>query len=204
MAENLEDKLVKIEKKLGGSGDVSPVRDLGWHLDNIESLIDGSGSSGSESKAESLFDYLQIGFNSQAHIILIFDKKLLKTDNIIVNINELISTLNQMGNLSIPTYTKLEDLKDIAFYLNSLDTQAYAQIKVMFWASLFSVFPYLSLSIKGYNNGVTVPVLAEGIADINNQNFAYTIKFMNLNGQLETVADEQTVTNFNVWVNDMD
>ena len=204
MAENLEDKLVKIEKKLGGSGDVSPVRDLGWHLDNIESLIGGSGSSGSESKAESLFDYLQIGFNSQAHIILIFDKKLLKTDNIIVNINELISTLNQMGNLSIPTYTKLEDLKDIAFYLNSLDTQAYAQIKVMFWASLFSVFPYLSLSIKGYNNGVTVPVLAEGIADINNQNFAYTIKFMNLNGQLETVADEQTVTNFNVWVNDMD
>lgn len=204
MAENLEDKLVKIEKRLGSPGDVPPVRDLGWHLDTIEGLIGESGSSGSDSKTESLFDYLQIGFNGQANIILIFDKKLLKTDNITANINELISTLNQMGNLSIPTYTELEDLKDIAFYLNSLDTQTYAQIKVMFWASLFSAFPYLSLSIKGYNNGVAVPVLAEGIADINNQNFAYTIKFMNLNGQLETVADEQTVFNFNVWVNDMD
>ena len=39
MAENLEDKLVKIEKRLGSPGDVPSVRDLGWHLDTIESLI---------------------------------------------------------------------------------------------------------------------------------------------------------------------
>lgn len=29
MTENLEDKLVKIEKRLGSPGDVPPVRDLG-------------------------------------------------------------------------------------------------------------------------------------------------------------------------------
>lgn len=39
MTENLEDKLVKIEKRLGSPGDVPQVRDLGWHLDTIESLI---------------------------------------------------------------------------------------------------------------------------------------------------------------------
>ena len=44
MMENLEDKLIKIEKKLGSSGDVPSVRDLGWHLDTIESLV-GTGAA---------------------------------------------------------------------------------------------------------------------------------------------------------------
>lgn len=55
MAENLEDKLVKIEQKLGGSGDVPPIRDLGWHLDTIESLI-GEGGFGSGKLYEYSFD----------------------------------------------------------------------------------------------------------------------------------------------------
>ena len=204
MSENLEDKLIKIEKKLGGSGDVPAIRDLEWHLDTIESLIGSGGSSGSDSKTESTFDYLQIGFNSSDHIILMFDKKLTRTDDIPASVNELINNLNQMGNLNIPAYGDLEDLRDIAIYLNALDTQTYAQVKVIFWASLFSLFPYLALSTKGYKNRTLVPVWIAGVADTDNQDFSYTVKFMDISGQLETVADEQTVFNFNVWVNDMD
>lgn len=50
--EDLEDKLVKIEKKLGGDGKVPPIRDLEWHLDTIEGLIGGGGGGGTSDHSQ--------------------------------------------------------------------------------------------------------------------------------------------------------
>lgn len=173
--------------------------------DTVIPYIQVSGGSGSDTTA-SQYDYVQMCFGSSnsSHIVLMFDKQYSRADDIPPQVNQLITTLNQMSGLSIPAYTDLESLADIADYLNVLDTQTYVQVKVIFWASVFSLYPHLCLSIKGYNNGMVVPVIVEGIADMGNQNFAYTIKMMDNTGAMVTEADEQTVFDFDIFVNELD
>lgn len=182
---------------------ITPRTDTVITVEEIEGA--SIGASGSDTTA-SPYDYVQMCFNNSNnnHIILMFDREMVRTDNIKAGVNQLITTLNTMGSLSIPAYNDLEDLETIADYLNALDTNTYGQIKVVFWASMFSVYPYLCLSLKGYGNGMAVPTIIEGIADQDNNNFAYTVKMMDSTGQMNTVASEQTIFDFDVFVNDLD
>ena len=166
-------------------------------IDNIENLGGGGSSS---STPTSSFDYIQMSA-SNWNIIMMFDKNHSRADDVAPTINQLITQLNSMGSLSIPTYTDLEDLGGIADYLNALDTTNYAQIKVVFWASMFSFFPYLSLSFKCYVNGAVVPAYAKGVANLNNNSFSYTLKYLDDNGSWASLATEQTVFDFTIHVN---
>lgn len=160
------------------------------------------GNSGGTS--ESPYDYIQIVLPNSNHLIFMADKKFTRESSTIASVNQLIETLNQMGSLEIPSITKLEDLSQTVDYLNNLDTSTYAQIKVVFWASVFQLFPYISLSVKGYVNGEIVPVNVAGIADTGTSTFAYSIKYIDSTCAWNTIASEQTVFDFQLFINNLD
>ena len=73
MSSKLEEKLNDIEKKLGSTEPTPEVADkLGWHLDKIESLIEGGGSEGGTKLYK--HNVFIVGANNNFSIHLISEK----------------------------------------------------------------------------------------------------------------------------------
>lgn len=200
-----------------GNGTASLGNDVVYNIPLSSSVVDvitqlSQGGSGSGGSSESQYDYIQIGFGgSNAYrVVMMFDKAYSRRADMATDVNQLITALNQMASLSIPAYTKLEDLSTIATYINNLDVTYYAAVKVAWWASMWQALSVLALSIKFNDymdtNGATFPINinATAIEDGNNSTFVYSIKYLDDTPSWNTIATEQTVFNFAVFVNQLD
>ena len=166
----------------------------------------GGSSSGSGTSAESPYCYIQIGSGS-ANLIYMFDRAIISRPTMTTEVNTLITGLNSMFSTNIPAYTQIGDLVTISQYINQLDTSNYATLKVVFWASLFTAYQYLALTVKLYRYATDrwiSPVMIQANADQGDNNFMYNIMYIDDSMQLTNLWSSLDTFDFLIRVDDLD
>ena len=169
-------------------------------LEDLEVSVSGGGSSG---LTENPYCYVQLGVGSN-HLIYLLDRKYTQDTTMVNNVNALITQLNSTFSVSIPSYAKIEDLETIASYINNLSGSTYAQLKVVFWSTVFATYQYYALSVKLYYLAAIFPVFISAESDPSQSAYSYNISTMNTAGTILTVWSESDTFNFVVRVDSLD
>lgn len=163
----------------------------------------GSGSGSGSSTTENPYCYVQLGVGSN-HLIYLLDRKYTQDTTMVNNVNALITQLNSTFSVSIPSYAKIKDLETIASYINNLSDSTYAQLKVVFWSTVFSTYQYYALSVKLHYLAAIFPVFISAESDPSQSAYSYNISTMNTAGTILTVWSELDTFNFVVRVDSLD
>lgn len=157
--------------------------------------INGVVSSTSNSK----LNYIQINlagttsFTSQDSLRVIAPLEYFARPATVEQVNNLITTLNNIFSVNIPNYSKPADLKEITFYVSNLSDTDYLQLKKIFFTNIFNGLCYFIISCSIGTSLHNQPVSIKACYDPNNIDTCFIISLLSSNG---------TWIDYNIWDSD--
>ena len=125
--------------------------------------------------------YLRMGDSGDAaNVIFLLDRNFFDSQALVTTLNTGITQINTLFSISIPAYVTVDSASDIATYLSSLSNATYAAAKVVFYANLFKVLSYYSISSKlfRFGNSSIYPMVCQATADDQIQTYTYSIQYL--------------------------
>ena len=141
----------------------------------------GGGGSVTPQPSQNNLCYLRIRDSGDAaNVIFLLDRNFFDSQAVVTTLNAGITQINTLFSISIPSYVTVDSVSDIATYLRPLPDATYAAAKVVFYASLFEILSYYSISSKlfRFDNASIYPMVCQATADDQIQTYTYSIQYL--------------------------